>query len=175
MKIMKHIALLMAIFGLMMSCSPFKVVSDFDPQADFTEYKTYALKLDELNLNDIDKSRVAGELERQLALKNMQPAENPAVEIKVKAHHKVVQNNHITPSIHLGGWSRWIGVGVGLGKTFYNQSNQGTLVFEFYDTKTGKMVWQGSGSGINVDNPQSKQEQIPKIISEILKNFPPKK
>ena len=64
---------------------------------------------------------------------------------------------------------------MGLGRTYTNEYNQGGLVFNFMDVKTGKLVWQGKGSGINVDSPKSKQKQIPEIIAEILKNYPPKK
>ncbi len=31
--------------------------------------------------------------------------------------------------------------------------------------ETGKLVWQGVGSGINVDSPKSKQKQIPAIVA----------
>lgn len=171
---MKHLFQLVAVFFVMMSCSPFKVVADYDKNTDFTQYKTYTLRLDDLKLNDIDKSRVTSELEKQLALKNILPADNADLVISVKASHKVVRDNYITPSVHLGGWSGWMGWGIGVGRTISNEYNQGALVFNFIDAKTDKLVWQGTGSGIRVDSPKSKQEQIPNMIAEMLKNFPPK-
>lgn len=172
---MKHLFQLVVVFFVMMSCSPFKVVADYDKNTDFTQYKTYTLRLDDLKLNDIDKSRVTSELEKQLALKNILPVNDADLVISVKASHKRVRDNYVTPSVHLGGWSRWIGWGVGVGRTISNEYNQGTLVFDFVDAKTDKLVWQGTGSGIKVDSPKSKQEQIPNMIAEMLKNFPPKR
>lgn len=172
---MKYLSLLAGVLVVLASCSPFKVVSDYDRNADFSHYKTYTLRLDELNLNDIDESRVTGELQRQLALKNILPADSADLVISIKASHKTVRNNYITPSIHLGSWGRWLGGGVSLGRTISNEYNQGTLIFDFIDTKTGKLIWQSTGSGIKVDSPESKQKQIPEIITEMLKNFPPKK
>lgn len=172
---MKNLIILIGLSVALLSCSPFKITSDFDAKTDFNQYKTYTLNLTELHLNDIDKNRVIETLEGLLGMKNIHPAKNPSMEIKIKAYHKTVQNSYITPNIHIGGLHRWIGLGVNLGRTFYTQSNQGTLILEFYDTQTGKMLWQGYGSGINLDNPQIKQQQIPKITTEIIKHFPPKK
>lgn len=165
----------LGIFLLLVSCSPFKVMADYDKSKDFSQYKTYSLNLENLGLNDIDESRVVGELQRQLALKNIHPADNADLIISIKASHKLVRNNYVMPSVHFGSWGRWFGGGFGLGKTISSQSNQGTLVFDFVDAQTGKLVWQGKGSGISVDSPSSKEEQIPKIIAQMLKNYPPKK
>jgi hypothetical protein len=49
------------------------------------------------------------------------------------------------------------------------------LIIDIVDAKTGKLVWQGIGSGINVDSPKSKQKQIPAIVAEIMANYPPVK
>jgi hypothetical protein len=53
--------------------------------------------------------------------------------------------------------------------------NRGSLIIDIVDAKTGKLVWQGVGSGINVDSPKSKQKQIPAIVAEIMANYPPVK
>ena len=172
----KYLFLLVGMGLLMASCSPFRVVSDYDPKANFSEYKTYSVNLEELKLNDIDQSRVTEELQKQLAEKGLSQS-NEAVDlvIQVKANHKLVRDTYVTPNVYLGGWGSWLGWGMGLGRTYTNEYNQGGLVFNFMDAKTGKLVWQGKGSGINVDSPKSKQKQIPEIIAEILKNYPPKK
>lgn len=172
---MKYLSLLVGLLVLIISCSPFRVVSDYDRNTDFSQYKTYTLRLDDLKLNDIDESRVINELKKQLALKNVLPADSADLIISIKASHKIVRNTYVTPNIFLGSWGRWLGGGVSVGRTIANEYNQGTLIFDFVDAKTGKMVWQGTGSGIKVDFPESKQKQIPEIIAEILKNYPPKK
>lgn len=171
----KHLVQFIGVIILIISCSPFKVVSDYDKNKDFSQYKTYSLRLDELGLNDIDESRVTGELKRQLALKNILPADDADLIISVKATHKLIRNNYVTPSIHFGSWGRWFGGGMGVSRSVSNEYNQGTLIFDFIDAKTGKLVWQGKGSGIRVDSPKSKQDQIPNIIERILKDYPPKR
>lgn len=172
---MKHLFQLIGVFIVMLSCSPFKVASDYDKNVDFTQYKTYSFRLDDLKMNDIDQSRVLTELEKQLAQKGLTKSEIADLAISIKASHERVRNNYVTPSVHLGGWGRWIGWGIGMSRGFSTEQNRGNLLFDFIDTKTGKLVWQGTGGGINVDNLKSKDEQIPKIIAEMLKNYPPKK
>ena len=163
----KYLFLSVGMGFLIASCSPFRVVSDYDPKANFSEYKTYSVNLEELKLNDIDQRRVKDELS--------QSNEAADLVIQVKANHKLVRDTYVTPNVYLGGWGSWLGWGMGIGRTYTNEYNQGGLVFNFMDAKTGKLVWQGKGNGINVDSPKSKQKQIPEIIAEILKNYPPKK
>jgi len=55
----KYIFILLASATLgLTSCSPFNVRSDYADTANFTTYKTYKLRIDDLKLNDIDKDRV---------------------------------------------------------------------------------------------------------------------
>lgn len=158
------------------SCSPFQVKSDYSATANFNDFKTYLFRSDDLKLNDIDKDRVLNEVAKQLQAKGLQPSQNPDLIINVKASHKKVQD--ITTSANFGwGWGRpygW-GGGFGLGNTWSNTYNSGTLVIDMINAKTQKLVWQGIGSGISVDSPKSKQKQIPEIVDDIMMNYPPQK
>ena len=53
----KYIFILLAASLGLSSCSPFKVRSDYAQTANFTTYKTYKIRIDDLKLNDIDKER----------------------------------------------------------------------------------------------------------------------
>ena len=72
----KYIFLLLASATLgLTSCSPFNVRSDYAETANFNEYKTYKLRIDDLKLNDIDKDRVLNEVSRQLQTKGLSAVE----------------------------------------------------------------------------------------------------
>lgn len=172
---LKYLSLFSGLLLFIVSCSPFNVVSDYDRNTNFSQYRTFSINTNELGLNDIDKSRVTSELANQLAIKGFHLNESSDIIIYIKANHQTVTNQYVTPSVNLGGWGRGFGWGLGLGRIFSNQYNVGTLIFDFIDAKTGKLVWQGKGKGIRVDSPQSKQQQIPQLISEMLKNYPPTK
>ncbi|WP_262483484.1 DUF4136 domain-containing protein [Chryseobacterium sp. P1-3] len=62
-----------------------------------------------------------------------------------------------------------------MNRTWTSNYNEGALVVDLIDAKTNKLVWQGIGSGISVDSPRAKQRQIPEIMAEIMKNYPPQR
>lgn len=158
------------------ACSPFQVRTDYSATANFNQYRTYKLRIDDLKLNDLDKDRVLNELSRQLQSKGLQPGENPDIIVNVKANHKKITDirMHSPMGIYGGfGWGGPFGWAIGMNRTWSSNYNEGALIFDFVDSKTQKLVWQGIGSGIAVDRPNTKRKQIPEIVAEIMKNYPP--
>lgn len=171
----KYIFLLLAASLGLSSCSPFQVRSDYADTANFTTYKTYKLRIDDLKLNDIDKDRVLNELSRQLQSKGLTSGENPDLIVNVKANHKKVTDINSTSPYGMYGWGGAFGWGIGMNRTWTSNYNEGALIVDIIDSKNNKLVWQGIGSGISVDSPKSKQKQIPQILEEIMANYPPQK
>ena len=175
----KYILLLLASATLgLASCSPFQVKSDYAATANFNDYKTYKLRIDDLKMNDIDKDRVLNELSKQLQMKGLSVSDNPDLIVNVKANHKKIQDiQSNSPYGMYGGfgWGGNFGWGIGMNRTWTSNYNQGALILDLIDARTQKLVWQGVGSGISVDSPKSKQKQIPQIVAEIMANYPPNK
>ncbi len=158
------------------SCSPFQVRSDYAETANFNQYKTYKLRIDDLKLNDIDKDRVLNEVSKQLQMRGLSVAENPDLIVNVKANHKKVTDiNSGGPYGGMWGWGGPFGWGVGYNRTWSSNYNEGALILDLIDARNQKLVWQGIGSGISVDSPRAKQKQIPKIIEDIMATYPPKR
>jgi hypothetical protein len=169
----KYIFILLAATLGLSSCSPFKVRSDYAETANFTSYKTYKIRIDDLKLNDIDKDRVLNELSKQLQAKGLQSGENPDLIINVKANHKKVTDITTSSPGGMYGWGGGFGWGIGMNRTWSSNYNEGAIIVDMVDFKTNKLVWQGIGSGISVDRPQAKQKQIPQIVAEIMASYPP--
>lgn len=157
------------------SCSPFQVKSDYAETANFNSYKTYKLRIDDLKLNDIDKDRVLNEVSRQLQAKGLSVGESPDLIVNVKANHRKIRDVQDGRPYGMYGWGGPWGWGVGVNRTWTHNYNEGALIIDLIDARTQKLVWQGSGSGISVDSPKSKQKQIPEIVSEIMANYPPQR
>lgn len=157
------------------SCSPFQIKSDYSATANFTDYKTYLLRTDDLKLNDLDKDRVLNELSKQVQSKGFTSSQNPDVIINVKASHKKIQDIQSNQPYGMYGWGGPWGWGVGMNRTWTTNYNSGTIVIDMVDAKTNKLIWQGIGSGISVDSPKSKQKQIPEVVADIMANYPPQK
>lgn len=170
----RYILLLLASATLgLASCSPFQVKSDYAETANFNEYKTYKLRVDDLKMNDIDQDRVLNEVSKQLKMKGLSVADNPDLIVNVKANHKKIQDIQGSRPYGMYGWGGPFGWSVGMNRTWTSNYNQGALILDLIDAKTQKLVWQGIGSGISVDSPKSKQKQIPEIVAEIMANYPP--
>ena len=172
----KYIFLLLASATLgLTSCSPFQVKSDYAETANFNEYKSYKLRVDDLKMNDIDKDRVLNEVSKQLQMKGLSVSDNPDLIVNVKANHKKIQDVQSSRPYGMYGWGGSFGWGVGMNRTWTSNYNQGALILDLIDARTQKLVWQGVGSGISVDSPKQKQKQIPEIVAEIMANYPPNK
>lgn len=155
------------------SCSPFQVKTDYAETANFNNYKSYKLRIDNLKLNDIDKDRVLNEVSRQLQAKGLTVGDTPDLIVNVKANHRKIRDVQGGSPYGMYGWGGPWGWGIGVNRTWTNNYNEGALIIDLIDARTEKLVWQGSGSGISVDSPKSKQKQIPEIVSEIMANYPP--
>lgn len=174
---MKRIFLLLvasATLG-MSSCSPFRVRTDYAETAQFSTYKTYKLRIDDLKMNDIDKDRVLNEISKQLQIKGLKSEETPDLIVNVKANHKKIRDVQTHSPYGMWGWGNPWNWGIGFGRTWTSNYNEGSLIIDLIDAKTQKLIWQGIGDGIYVDSPKSKQKQIPQIVSEIMANYPPKR
>lgn len=165
------LAAIVAVFSLT-ACAPYyNVNTDYSETANFASYKTYLFRTDDLKLNDIDKDRVLNEVAKNLQMKGLSSSQNPDLIINLKASHKNI--HEVNRGYYPYAYGRWPYYGSNRG--YSNNYTSGALVVDMIDNKTKKLVWQGKGSGISVDNTKAKQRQIPEIVSEIMQEFPPKK
>ncbi|WP_312090193.1 DUF4136 domain-containing protein [Chryseobacterium sp.] len=169
----KYIFILLAASLGLSSCSPFRVQSDYAQTANFSTYKTYKLRIDDLKLNDIDKDRVLNELSKQLQMKGLSSSNTPDLIINIKANHKKITDINTSNPGGMWGWGGGFGWGIGMNRTWTSNYNEGAIIVDMIDAQSQKLVWQGIGSGISVDRPAAKQKQIPQIMSEIMANYPP--
>jgi len=156
-----------------------KVISDHDPNADFSSYKTYGWleredSMEEL-LPDHLRLRLRRVTEDVLAEKGLEPSPAPPQTDLLLTYHfgasKEFQVNYMPYSPYRPwGYGYWGGYGGGY--TEVRRYTEGTLVLDIVDARTHQLVWVGSISKeIRSVNPPGKR--IEKTISKLLKNYPP--
>lgn len=171
---------------LLTSCSSVRVAADYDKEANFDEYKTFAFfkpGIDKAEINDLDKRRILKAIETELIAKGMTKSENPdmLVSIFTKSNQRVdVYNN--TWGFGAWGWggfNRWgwgWGPGLGWGGSNVSTRTEGMLFIDLIDTNKKELIWQGSGSGYLVTrNIEKKEARIKEFVTKTMEQFPPTK
>ena len=152
---------------LLCSCSVPKIVYDYDKEAHFNLYKTFAFYPDiMLNMNQLDSTRVIQQVENTLLLKGFKKSSSPDVFINIVSEQfETPRNNSI--GIGLGTGGRNVSVGVSGGIPI--RSNKLTQIFkvDLIDTSRDVLIWQGiyEGKFSKRISPEAKMEYL-KIIFE---------
>ncbi|MCB0374297.1 MAG: DUF4136 domain-containing protein [Sinomicrobium sp.] len=165
MKTIKFMALLMlAVFAV--SCTSVKVVSDFDRQADFTKYKTYAFfkpGIDKAEISDLDKKRILRAIEDEMTAKGFVKSETPDMLISIVTKEKE----------RIDAWNSGNPWMYGPGYNNVSTRTEGILYIDIIDAERKELVWQGKGSGTITENMDKKEERIRKFVQQILGEYPP--
>jgi hypothetical protein len=157
------------------SCNTVRVASDYDSEAIFTEYNSFAFYkpgIDKAKISDLDKKRIMRAIEAEMTTKGLMKSRNPnlLVSIFTKEQERVdVYNNNFG---YGWGWNPyWYGGNYG---NTVIRSTEGSLYIDLIDTKTNALVWQGVGTADLVTNNMEKKEQrIKEIVAKILAVYPP--
>jgi len=176
-------------------CSTMDINQDYDPTANFASYKTYSWvpgpqpKTGDARLdNDLLDTRIRTAVDRQLLLKGYQKVDpdqkldlNPDFLV---SYHTSIQgkldvttvpgNAYMSPLIQADGtfglgWDGWDE------ETFVTTYDEGTILLDFADAKTKKLVWRGSVSDV-VDpdkSPEKREASIVNAMQKVLMQFPP--
>ena len=179
---MKHLLKtlpLLAILFMVTSCTSVRVAADYDKNANFATYKTFAFfktGIDKAEISDLDKRRILRAIEAEMLAKGFTKSENPDLLISLftKSNQRVdVYNN----SWGYGGWG-WGGFGPGWGWGWNQQPSvstrtEGVLYIDLIDANKKELVWQGMGTGYLTQNMEQKEERIKEFVSKIMEKYPP--
>lgn len=185
MKKIKLFALPLLALLLLSSCVSVRVIADYDKQANFNEYKTYAFYktgIDKAQISDLDKKRILKAIETEMASRGFSKSQEP--DILVSIFTKEREQVDVYNNFGLGwgwGWggfyNPWVwgpGWGWNTGPNVSTKT-EGSLYIDLIDAKNKELVWQGRGVGTlnNTKNIDKKEERIREFVSEILAEYPP--
>lgn len=181
---MKNLIILFSalLFG---ACSSVKIAYDYDKQADFTKYKTYAFtdEVAKLPVDELNRGRIITAVETELAAKGFTKSENPDVLIDIFVTAKQRKEAVANTSGGYGGYGGYgygrYGYGGGFSTTTvnYNEYTDGTLLINLVDKSTEKIAWQGRGTKTIDENASApkRESNINYAVKQIFTNYPPKK
>ncbi len=181
MKTLKILAAPLLILFFLSSCSSVQVLSDYDKEANFNEYKSYAFYktgIDKVQISDLDKKRILRAIEAEMSNRGFTKSENPdlLVSIFTKEKEQVdIYNNYWGGYGYGWGWNPYYwGPGYG-GGSYASTRTEGSLYIDLIDSKSKELVWQGKGVGNlgNINNIEKKEERIREFVAQILMQYPP--
>jgi hypothetical protein len=157
------------VFGSL-GCATTQVRTDHDPRADFSQYRTFVLKTGQvINEGIVDtrdtltRERINSALKDELTGKGLQPvAHDPDLIVTYTAGARTLQElttywggSYADPS---------------MADVWTNEYRQGTLVIDFIDAKTNRLVWRSIARADNKDF--RKTENIDKAVDKALQKYP---
>lgn len=160
---------------LLMSCSSAKVMTDYDSEVNFNEFKTFAFFEDAgKGLSELDVKRVLPTISNTLKEMNLNEVENPDFFINVITKTNKVQSNN-TIGIGIGSSGRSGGFGVSGGIPIGGNKLNEAFIIEFVDAKTNLVIWEGIlNSKVNEKRkPEEKEVHFKEIIEKVLNKYPP--
>jgi len=182
-----RILYLMAIIALAMvaaGCSTISVNHDYDSEADFATYNTFAWLQEPVTAigdaaaarqqNTLLDKRIRSAVEAELQAKGMTAdTETPALLLVyhtgVDSKINVTDWGYTYPTRY-GGWYGDRDVDV-------YQYEEGTLIVDLIDAKTHQLVWRGTATKTLEDNPSPErmEQNLREVVGKMFASYPPSK
>jgi len=151
------------------------IKTDFDHQANFSQYKTYSWQ--EIKpANSLWDARIKNAVDAQLAAKGWTQVDSGGDVAVVAMKSSKTQRTLQTFYNGFGGgwgWRRFGGGGFGDSTTTEQDYKVGTLVIDLYDANTKQLIWRGSAQDTLSDQASKNEKKLDKGVAKMFKAFPP--
>lgn len=173
MKFLSGVAALAATIS-MLACNPTYVDHDYDVDADFSAYKTFAW-LPQTTMSEgqpkatqqssLMENRIKRAVNDGLEAKGLRLTEtDPDLEL---VYHVGIQN---VTEIRRTGYSYGFG-----GTVRTDQFQEGTFILDMMDSRTKTLVWRGIAEGVleEFTTPEKIEKNVREVVDKLLRKFPP--
>lgn len=147
-----------------------KVTVEFDQAADFSRYKTFAIRDGQLNsknpaLNsELVKKQIDGDIERYLTARGLTMVSGKS-DLNVRYHLGSARKTEV--EAYPAGWRGW---GTAFVRVPYTE---GTLVIDLRDPSTRSLVWRAITSEEKSD-PAKLEGKLDDMVKKSFEKYPPK-
>ena len=176
---MRRFAIAAALVMIGGAASAQDVKVDFDKNANFAPYKTFAVKIGTSWNNQISENRISSEIKQTLIEKGWQLADEGKSDTVVVLHGATEKQKTLN-TFYSGmggyggyGWRGWGGAGMGSATTTESEYLVGTLVVDIFDAKTKNLLFRGIAQDEISDKPEKNIKKIDKAVEKMFKDFPP--
>lgn len=155
-----------------------QVKTDFDHQANFSQYKTYSWQ-QIMPADSLWDARIKNAVDAQLSAKGWTRVDSGGDVAIVALKTTKAQRTLNTFYDGMGGgwgWRRFGGGGFGSfgeSETTEQDYKEGTLVIDMYDAKTKQLIWRSSSEDTLSNKEEKNEKNLEKGVAKMLKKFPP--
>lgn len=168
MRIGRTIALLFGLLPIAGSTFAQKVMTDYDHNASFAKYKTYAWVASKNPAKDpLWNQRIIEQIDLQLSAKGLKKVDAEA-DLYVTYNGGLKENTSIQG---FGTGGRWAGGTFSVNKV---TKLEGTLIVDLYDVGTKQLVWRGIATETVSDKTEKNIAKLEKVVKKLFKEYPPK-
>lgn len=180
---MKPVQMFLAVaFALFIAgCSSVSITTDYDHEANFAAYKTFAWMT--VSQDVVTANATTNMFQNSLVDKRFRSAVNARLQAKGMSqdsaspdiylmYHTGTENKVNVTNYGYGYGPRW---GYGTGGVDVQQYTQGTIILDFVDSKTKQLVWRGVATGALAQNPDpaKAEEKLNAVAYDLLEEYPP--
>lgn len=156
------------------ACSSVSVKTDFDQSITFAQYRSYTLapSTEAVGLSPSSEAALSATLRNKLAARGVEEVSENG-DLHIVRHISTKEKLSISQSsaggpYRYGRYGAWAG---GPQYTDVSQYTEGTLILDFVDSKTRKLVFRGIATG-TVGDPEANAAKIKEAVEKIVANYP---
>ena len=173
---MKKRTTAVVLFSFLLSTAAFaqKINTDWDRQANFSNFHTYMWEQSPHPAKGFWNDRIMSAIDQQLQAKGLTKVDsNPDLWVvysnSIHDQKETIANGMGYPP--MWGWGYW-----GPTQTVYNTyvTKLGTLVVELSDPKDKMLLWRGSVTNTITDNSNKNIKNLDNAVAKLFKGYPPK-
>ena len=161
------------VFGLLIASSAFaqKITVEFDQGADFTRYKTFAIRVGQLNspnpaLNsELVKKQIENDIDSGLTARGLTKVTGRS---DLNVRYTLGTRRNVETEAYPAGWR---GLGTRIVRVPYAQ---GTLVIDLRDPTTRSLVWRAIATDEKRDATKL-EGKLHDMVRKSIEKYPPKK
>ena len=156
---------------LLAGCTTVRVSTDWDRDASFSSYRTFAFMRREgrgpgRQMSPILLKNVENAIRAELTAKGLREAEEGRPDLRVSVHAGSKEKLEVNRYGYVGPRGYWHN-----GGRTVTQYTEGRLTIDLVDTESRSLVWRGIGRAVVDDQPS---EVARDIVHEVLKEYPPR-
>jgi hypothetical protein len=168
---------------LLNACETVTVTTDYDHSAPFSKYHTYTLAPPARGqtMSPSSEAALRDALRAELAARGITEAPGKSADLDV-VRHVFIQGKLAVQQYTDWGYGRYgmwpygygyYGMWVGAPVTYahVDEYNEGTLIIDFVDAHTKKLVFRGIGKAV-VGGPEANAAKIREGVAKMMANFP---